>query len=76
VRWRVEGGPEDWIGTEIAFALETQGDGTMLRFRHSGWKEGIDFMGHCSAKWAYYMFSLKGYVEAGTGTPHPHDSTI
>jgi len=20
--------------------------------------------------------SMKGYVEAGTGTPHPHDSTI
>lgn len=79
VRWRVIEGPEDWVGTEIVYALapaESGADGTVVRFRHRGWRDGVDFMGHCSAKWAYFLLGLKAYLEGGNGTPHPNDLSI
>jgi hypothetical protein len=30
-------------------------------------------MAHCSARWAYFLLSLKGYQETGKGTPFPDD---
>jgi hypothetical protein len=28
-------------------------------------------MAHCSARWAYFLLSLKSYLETGKGTPFP-----
>jgi hypothetical protein len=30
-------------------------------------------MAHCSARWAYFLLSLKSYLETGRGTPFPED---
>jgi hypothetical protein len=30
-------------------------------------------MAHCSARWAYFLLSLKGLAETGKGTPFPED---
>ena len=32
-----------------------------------------EFMAHCSARWAYFLLSLKSLVETGKGTPFPED---
>lgn len=76
VAWRVTGGPEEWVGTLIGFDLKTEDDYTVVNFSHTGWREQVEFMGHCSTKWATYLLSLKSYVETGTGTPAPHDTQI
>ena len=40
VRWTRIGGPEDWIGTTVDFALSPGEDGgTTLSFKHGGWRQ-------------------------------------
>ncbi len=76
VRWEVVDGPAEWIGTHIDFDLVQDGAWTVLRFRHEGWREPVEFMHHCSTKWATFLLSLKQLVETGSGTPHPHDTPL
>ncbi len=76
VLWQVVDGPAEWIGTRIAFDLKQSGDHAIVLFKHSGWKEPVEFMHHCSTKWAVYLLSLKALVETGTGTPNPNDPHI
>jgi hypothetical protein len=45
-------------------------------FRHDGWKEPVEFMYHCSTKWAVFLMSLKSLVETGEGQPSPTDVRI
>nr|WP_162907813.1 SRPBCC domain-containing protein [Allorhizocola rhizosphaerae] len=76
VRWEVVDGPEEWIGTRIRFELKQEDDYTVVLFRHEGWKEPVEFMHHCSTKWATFLMSLKQLVETGKGQPAPHDVRI
>jgi uncharacterized protein YndB with AHSA1/START domain len=76
VVWRCVGGPSEWVDTTMTFALEQSGDETVLRFAHAGWREQVEFMGHCSSKWAYFLFGLKAGFEGGKATPFPHDEKI
>jgi hypothetical protein len=45
-------------------------------FKHEGWREPVEFMHHCSTKWATFLMSLKETVETGQGRPHPDDVRI
>jgi uncharacterized protein YndB with AHSA1/START domain len=76
VAWRVIGGPEEWVGTSITFDLKREGDYAVVNFSHAGWREPVEFMGHCSTKWATYLLSMKSYVETGVGQPAPADVQI
>ena len=76
VLWQVVEGPEEWIGTRVRFELSRQGGFTILLFRHEGWKEPVEFMYHCSTKWATYLMSLKRLLETGKGEPSPNDVQI
>ncbi|MCM4082367.1 SRPBCC family protein [Paractinoplanes hotanensis] len=76
VRWRVADGPEEWIGTTVDFKLRQDGDYTIVLFEHQGWREPVEFMNHCSTKWASYLLSLKSLVETGRGAPAPDDVQI
>jgi uncharacterized protein YndB with AHSA1/START domain len=76
VEWEVTAGPPEWIGTRISFDLEQEGDYTIVLFKHEGWQEPVEFMAHCSTKWATFLMSLKQLLETGTGRPHPHDTRI
>jgi uncharacterized protein YndB with AHSA1/START domain len=76
VEWVVVDGPSEWIGTTVTFDLTQDGDWTIVLFAHTGWREPIEFMYHCSTKWASFLLSLKSLVETGTGAPHPHDVQI
>jgi uncharacterized protein YndB with AHSA1/START domain len=73
VRWACVEGADEWVGTTITFDLTRQGDDTVVLFTHADWREPVDFMAHCSARWAYFLFSLKSYLEIGKGTPFPED---
>ncbi|GIJ36655.1 SRPBCC family protein [Micromonospora sediminimaris] len=76
VLWEVVDGPEEWIGTRVRFELKREDDFTIVLFRHEGWREPVEFMYHCSTKWAIYLMSLKQLVETGKGEPAPHDVQI
>ncbi len=73
VSWSCVGGAEEWVGTKLSFALTQKDDETVVLFTHADWREPSDFMAHCSARWAYFLLSLKSLVEMGKGTPSPDD---
>lgn len=76
VTWRVVAGPEEWVGTTIDWQLRSDGDFTIVMLAHRGWAEPVEFMHHCSTKWATYLMSLKALIETGQGAPAPHDVHI
>ncbi|HEX2895055.1 MAG TPA: SRPBCC domain-containing protein [Marmoricola sp.] len=76
VSWKVVEGPEEWVGTTVDWDLRQDGDGTIVLFGHRGWREPVEFMHHCSTKWATYLVSLKQLVETGQGSPAPRDLHI
>ena len=76
IRWRVTDGPEEWIGTEVTWQLEQRDDWTIVLFAHEQWREPVEFMHHCSTKWATFLMSLKELVETGHGRPSPDDVKI
>ena len=73
VLWQVVNGPDEWMGTKISFDLKQQGDWTIVLFKHQGWKEPVEFMHHCSTKWAVFLLSLKALLETGKGAPWPNE---
>ncbi len=76
VLWQVVDGPEEWIGTKVSWTLKQEGDYVVVLFKHQGWKEPVEFMHHCSTKWAIFLMSLKSLLETGKGAPDPHDTKI
>lgn len=76
VVWNVVDGPDEWIGTTVRWDLSRTDDHAIVSFTHAGWAEPVDFMGHCSTKWATYLMSLKSLIETGAGAPAPDDVHI
>ncbi|HWJ83591.1 MAG TPA: SRPBCC domain-containing protein [Nocardioides sp.] len=77
VVWRVVGEePAEWLGTTIEFDLRQDGDFAIVLFTHAGWREPVEFMHHCSTKWATFLLSLVALVESGTGAPAPNDVRV
>ena len=76
VVWQVADGPAEWVGNTISFDLRQSGEHAIVMFKHAGWKEPVEFMHHCSTKWAIYLMSLKALMENGKGTPNPNDPHI
>lgn len=73
VLWQVVDGPEEWLGTKISFDIKQNDDWTIVLFKHAGWKEPVEFMHHCSTKWAVFLLSLKSLLETGKGAPWPNE---
>ncbi len=73
VLWQVVDGPEEWLDTRISFDLKQDADWTIVLFKHQGWREPVEFMHHCSTKWAVFLLSLKSLLETGKGTPWPNE---
>jgi uncharacterized protein YndB with AHSA1/START domain len=73
VVWQVVAGPEEWIGTKVSWELRQEVDWIIVLFKHQGWKEAVEFMHHCSTKWAVFLLSLKSLLETGKGKPNPND---
>ncbi|MEV5960702.1 SRPBCC domain-containing protein [Kribbella sp. NPDC051952] len=76
VLWKVVDGPDEWIGTTVEWDLRADGEYTIVLFAHRGWEKPVEFMHHCSTKWATYLMSLKSMIETGKGTPSPNDIHI
>lgn len=76
VRWRFTSGPQEWIGTDVTFHLSQDGEYTLVLFGHRNWREPVEFMAHCSMKWATFLLSLRQLAETGKGRPAPEDLKI
>lgn len=76
VEWEVTDGPEEWIGTRVSFDLAQDDNWAIVLFKHEGWRQPVDFMAHCSTKWATFLMSLKQFVETGVGDPFPREVRI
>jgi uncharacterized protein YndB with AHSA1/START domain len=76
VAWRCVQGPDEWMNTGVDFEVKADAAKTVLMFTHAGWQEPVEFMHHCSTKWAYYLLGLKSGLEGGRATPHPEGQTI
>ena len=76
VRWECVSGPKEWLGTEVTFQLNFKQGQTFILFKHAGWKEPVEFMHHCSTKWATFLLSLKSWLEQAEGRPSPYDVKI
>jgi uncharacterized protein YndB with AHSA1/START domain len=76
VSWKCVKGSKEWLNTAIDFRLEHKEDQTFVLFRHADWREPVEFMHHCSTKWAVFLLSLKALVETGKGRPAPDDVQI
>ncbi len=73
VSWDCIGGADEWVGTKLNFELTPNDNETVVLFTHADWRDQSDFMAQCSARWAYFLLSLKSLVETGKGTPSPED---
>lgn len=70
VVWEFENGPPDWENTTVTWTI-SEGEGqTMLHFAHSGFASTEGGFAGYNFNWGWYLASLKGYVEKGTGMPH------
>ena len=76
VTWYVVDGPEEWLDTTVEFRLDQVDGDTVVLFAHRGWREPVEFMHHCSTKWATFLLSMKSLVENGRGAPAPDDVKI
>jgi uncharacterized protein YndB with AHSA1/START domain len=76
VRWEVIDGPAEWVGTGIRWDLHQDDGWTIVLLKHQGWREPVEFMHHCSTKWATHLMSLKQLVETGVGTPNPGGTSV
>ncbi len=76
VLWEVVDGPKEWVGTKVSFDLKQEDDWAIILFKHEGWREPVEFMSHCSTKWAVFLMSLKSLLETGKGAPWPNDIKI
>jgi len=73
VNWNCVEGADEWVGTKLTFDLTQKDDETVVLFSHADWRNASEFMAHCSARWAYFLLSMKSLVETGKGTPFPED---
>jgi len=76
VTWRCVQGPVEWVDTTISFALKAEGDETVVLFTHANWREPVEFLNHCSTKWAYFMLGIKTWLEGGAQSAFPNDRKI
>lgn len=76
VHWQCTRGPDEWVGTEVTFRLERRDEQTFVLFKHANWKEPVEFMHHCSTKWATFLLSLIDSVERAKGRAVPNDLKI
>ncbi len=76
VKWKCVRGPSEWLGTEITFRLVPRQGQTFVLFTHAKWKKPVEFMHHCSTKWAVFLLSLRDSLERNKGRPAPYDLKI
>jgi len=58
-----------WAGTSVTWQLTPVQNGTRLLFTHEGFSQVDEAYEQTRGNWAYFLASLKSYLETGKGTP-------
>lgn len=74
VVWKAVSGVPDWPGTSITWDLVPTETGTKLLFGHLNFASVEGSLPYTGYNWAWYIISLKKYVETGVGSPHTGDA--
>jgi uncharacterized protein YndB with AHSA1/START domain len=69
VRWAVRQGSPEWAGTSVAWDLSQVDKHTRVRFSHRGYASVDGSFANVAFNWAWYLSSLKDYLETGQGRP-------
>jgi len=69
VTWDCLGGPPEWVGTRVGWAVEAVGDDAVVRLDHTGFAEVDDMFRIVTVGWAQMLVSLKAYLETGVRKP-------
>ena len=69
VRWNVKQGSPEWAGTDVSWQLIPMEGGTRVRFGHHNYQSVEGSFANVAFNWAYYLNSLKDYLETGHGRP-------
>jgi len=68
--WHCTGGPAQWIGTDVTWALTPAPDGgTRVSFDHTGFAAKDEMFRVVTLGWAQMILRLKQYAEGGTRVP-------
>lgn len=67
----IDGGPPDWAGTNVTWDLTEVENGTKLLLGHHNYQTTEGSFASVSYNWAYFLTSLKSYLEQGEGMPSP-----
>lgn len=74
VQWKAtESGLPDWVGTILEFKIFRRDGLTYLHLHHSNWHDDAPMYAQCNTDWAFYLLSLREFVENGNGRPYPND---
>ena len=68
VRW-ISKSPPQWAGTSVTWQLTPVYNGTQVVFTHDGFAKVDEAYEQTRGNWAYFLASLKSYLETGKGTP-------
>lgn len=68
--WAVEAGPPEWDNTTVTWTLSDGPGQSMLHLAHSGFASTEGEFANLNFNWAWYLVSLKFYLEKGKGMPH------
>lgn len=71
LRWACIGGPEQWVGTALAFDVApAERGGTTLRFKHSGWRSRDGHFPTSNTTWGHLLHRLRAYAEGRSPGPY------
>jgi len=62
-------GPAEWVGTTLAWQVDSDGDKSILHLTHGGWRAMTDYCAGCNSMWGRLMYRLKDYAEGGSPDP-------
>jgi uncharacterized protein YndB with AHSA1/START domain len=58
--------------TTASFEVAKKGDGTLMKLRHTGFKDPEHFA-ECSSRWAYYLTNMKSVLDHGNDLRSKYD---
>jgi Activator of Hsp90 ATPase homolog 1-like protein len=71
IRWHCLAGPPEWVGTDLAFDVQTDDDGqTSVLFTHDGWQTTEESFPFIAYSWAQILPRLKQLAEEGRAQPY------
>ena len=61
---------DEWQGTTIEWRIRKTGAGSAVTLIHRGLVPELECFDICRAGWAFFLGSLKDFLETGTGHPY------